>query len=142
MYNCLFIDSDLVLKVGIKNFIEKDAYGWFIPLVISKQDVLKLMEYGVTPKYIEGKYIIKVGINNKTKVTINGSRITYFGDDRLSKIPIRAITLKEACLKKYSNSSKRTNTTYRRRECYTEKMIFTVNIKQKRIRKRKKDDRL
>ena len=122
-YNSFFDDVDFNFSVKIDSLLKEDRYGYFIDLLLYENYVLDLMKLGVTPIYKDDNFVIRVGVNNNTKITFNGIKLNYLGDKNLSKIPINRITLKEACLNRYSKS-----TETRDRVCYAKKLIFKIKI--------------
>lgn len=128
MYNVFFDDTDLNLSTKIKTFIEEDKYGYYIDLFIRKSDVVKCMCEDIIPIHLQnGKFIIRVRLNNSTNISLNGIRIDYLGDERLKALPLEKLKLREMILKRYF--SKRKNPAG---YCYATKAIFKIEIEPSR----------
>lgn len=126
MYNCMFEDFDCNLDVELQSTILSDRTGYYIDILIDRDDVIDLLEHDVIPKHIgNGRFILRVALSNRTIITFNGLRLTYLGDDALQKIDIHKIILKQISLKSYSND-RRTNKDVR--QCYATKLIFTIPL--------------
>ncbi len=127
MYNVFFEDTDLILSTKLDTFIEEDGRGFYIDLIIRRQDVIKLMLIDVVPEHRgDGVFILRVRLTNNTQVSLNGIRVTYLGDERLKSMPLNKINLEEIALKRYSSKtrSKRGPRDY----CYATKALFKVKV--------------
>lgn len=129
MRNCFFEDNDFSTNVRPVSFIQKDSKGYFIEVRINRKDVVKFMEMGVPPKYDEDDdiFTIQIGLNNSTNIHINGIRTMSLSDNRLQKIPVSLISIRELALKLYSK-----NTKYKNQKCYATKAIFHIQIPSRR----------
>ena len=125
MRNCYFEDNDFMTTVRPQSFIQEDRRGYFIEVRINQTDVVKFMKIGVIPKYIkdQDRFVIFVGLNNKTIIHINGIRTMSLSDNRLQQIPTSLVSIRELALKVYSQ-----NTDYRNRDCYATKAIFHIDV--------------
>ena len=120
-YNCFFEDVDYFLSVRLKTFIEDDKYGYFMELFIKNSDVLNLIKIGVRPYWSKTRdhFYIRVALNNKTKILMNGIQLESLAADEFKDVRINDITLKEISLSRYKNEL---NT----RQCYCNKLICSA----------------
>lgn len=126
MRNCFFEDSDFTTIVRPVSFIKEDTHGYFIDIRVNKTDVVKFVMLDLVPTYIKEKdiFVISVALNNSTKLRINGIQATSLKlDDRITKIPVSLISIRELGLKRYSK-----HTNAKARQCYATKAIFHVKI--------------
>lgn len=127
MRNCFFEDDNFTTIVRPVSFIKEDNRGYFIEIRINKSDVVKFMMLGLVPTYVKEDdiFILPVAINNVTKMRINGIRVSSFDleDERLQKIPISLLSIKELALKVYSK-----NTDNKNQQCYATRVIFDVKL--------------
>ena len=124
-YNCLFDDVEFNFRARLNSSILSDGHGYYLELRINRSDVIKLMELGVVPNHIgDGVFILKVGINNRSIITFNGLRLSYFDNDAVRNIDISKIIVKEICLRRYSESTISKNNV--KRQCYATRATFTI----------------
>lgn len=130
MRNCFFEDNDFSTTVRPESFIKRTSYGYVIDVKINKSDVVNFMMLGLVPEYIKDKniFVLSVMFNNATKIRINGIRATSLDldDNRLQKIPISLVSIRELALRVYSE---KTNSKYQK--CYATKAIFHIKMPSK-----------
>ena len=134
MRNCFFEDDDFTTTVRPASFIKEDNRGYFIDIRINKTDVVKFMMLGLVPTYHDDEdiFTISVALNNVTKIRVNGIRVASLNleDNRLQKIPISLISIRELALKRYSKK-----TDYKTQQCYATKAIFSIDTSSKSRKK-------
>lgn len=120
-YNCFFEDVDCFLSIRLKTFIKNDKHGYFMELFIKNSDVLDLIKLGIRPYWSKTRnhFYIRIGLNNKTKILMNGILSESLATDEFKNVRISDITLKEISLSRYKNEL---NT----RQCYCNKLICSV----------------
>lgn len=124
-YNCLFDDADFNFRARLNSSILSDGHGYYLELRINRSDVIKLMELGVVPNHIgDGVFVLQVRLTNKSIITFNGLRLSYFNDEAIQNLDISKIIIKEICLRRYSKSTITKNNT--KRQCYATRVIFTI----------------
>ena len=124
-YNCLFDDVDFNFRARLNSSILSDGHGYYLELRINRSDVIKLMELGVVPNHIgNGVFVLQVRITNKSLVTFNGLRLSYFNDEAVRNLDISKVVIKEICLRRYSKNTITKNNT--KRQCYATRVTFTI----------------
>ena len=130
MRNCFFEDNDFSTTVRPMSFIKRTSHGYVIDVKINKSDVVTFMMLGLVPEYIkdENVFILSIMINNATKIRINGIRATYLDldDNRLQKMPISLVSIRELALRVYSEK-----TDSKSQKCYATKAIFHIKTPSK-----------
>lgn len=134
MRNCFFEDDDFTTIVRPASFIKEDNRGYFIDIRINKSDVVKFMTLGLVPTYHADKdiFTLSFALNNTTKIRVNDIRVTSLNldDDRLQKIPLSLISIREIALKRYSKK-----TDYKPQQCYATKAVFCIDTSSKSRKK-------
>lgn len=135
MYNCLFDDVNLNIKVKPKGFIHKneDYYGYYLKLIVLKKDILPLMKQGVVPRYEVDDFILPIELTKQTLLTINGIKVNNFDDTRLEKLNNYNPQLKYIYLKRHSKKSRKKNSNLNS-DYYAVKVRFTIPHNIRKVR--------
>lgn len=115
--NCLFDDYPINLNVKPLTFIQEDNHGYFIDVSIKRSDVLKLLDYDILPIRNDRDYKLRVRLNHRTTITINGMKLYNFHDLMYDKPTKGIFFIKELILKKYSDKTERFS-----KGCYATKL--------------------
>ena len=102
--NCFFEDIDISFTAEIESLIESTQNGYYMKIKIPKSYVKELFNFGIYPFHKSANYwVLKVKLNNLTKVMLNGKLLSWYGDGVFSDIPVKNIRLNELVLKRYTN---------------------------------------
>ena len=75
MRNCFFEDSNFSTTIKPISFIKEDGRGYFIEVRINKTDVVKFIENGVVPNYVDDKNMFMIA---RTSGVIAPNNINHF----------------------------------------------------------------
>ncbi len=118
-------DSGLQLTVKPCAFIQKDIYGYYIDVYITKSSVAKVMCEDIIPTHTDNnRFTIRIRLNNNTIVKLNKIRIYNFSDKRLQALPTNKLKIDMLMVKKYAKNSRHILSGY----CYATHLIFKIEL--------------
>lgn len=123
--NCFFEDVDLNFSGKLKTGFDRSLDGCFITIGVPSTYVKKLFKYDICPIHFgPSDWGLKVKINNRTRIVLNGRKLDYYDGRILKDVPISDLVLSEMVIKRYGSALREAYNC----DCYAIRIVIRESI--------------